>query len=65
MTARRRRVSELESLAYSEVDYDGACAINIHESEVIGHDILTDLNHDILQEECFVAQDSDGLVPSP
>ena len=39
--------------------------INIHESEVTGHDILTDLNHDILQEECFVAQDSDGLVPSP
>ena len=26
--------------------------------------ILTDLNHDVLQEEeCFVAQD--GLVPSP
>ena len=42
-------------------------AINIHEGEVIGHDVLTDLNHDVLQEECFVpvAQDLDGLVPSP
>ena len=39
--------------------------INIHESEVIGHDILTDLNHDVLQEECFVLVAQDGLVPSP